>query len=69
MGLGVALLPRRCALSEIANGQLAAVKVTQLRLPRHVRLVYRRGGEMSHSADAFLDAAHEISDYWPVYGV
>ena len=45
MGLGVALLPRRCALSEIANGQLAAVKVPQLRLPRHVRLVYRRSRE------------------------
>ena len=62
MGLGVALLPRRCALSEIANGQLVAVKVPQLRLPRHVRLVYRRGGELSHAADAFLEAAHEIAD-------
>ena len=60
MGLGVALLPRRCALSEIANGQLAAVKVPQLRLPRHVRLIYRRGGEMSHAAEAFLDAAKTV---------
>ena len=57
MGLGVALLPRRCALVEIGNGQLAAVKVSQLRLPRHVRLVYRRSGEMSHAAEAFLAAA------------
>lgn len=61
MGLGVALLPRRCALSEIASGRLAAVKVPQLRLPRHVRLVYRRGGEMSHAADAFLAAAEAVS--------
>ena len=59
MGLGVALLPRRCALSEIANGQLAAVKVPQLRLPRHVRLVYRRSREMSHAAEAFLKAAKD----------
>lgn len=57
MGLGVALLPQRCARTEIARGQLAAVKVPQLRLPRQVRLVYRRAGEMSHAAAAFLDAA------------
>ena len=61
MGLGVALLPRRCALSEIANGQLAAVKVPQLRLPRHVRLIYRRSGEMSHAAEAFLSAARDAA--------
>lgn len=57
MGLGVALLPQRCARTEIARGQLAAVKVPQLRLPRRIRLVYRRSGEMSHAAAAFLDAA------------
>ena len=57
MGLGVALLPRRCAHTEIARGQLAAVKVPQLRLPRRIRLVCRRSGEMSHAAAAFLDAA------------
>ena len=60
MGLGVALLPRRCALSEIARGQLAAVKVPHLRLPRNVRLIYRRGGERSHAADAFLEAANDL---------
>ncbi|MXY17403.1 MAG: LysR family transcriptional regulator substrate-binding protein, partial [Acidobacteria bacterium] len=57
MGLGVALLPQRCARTEIARGQLAAVKVPELRLPRQVRLAYRRSGEMSHAAAAFLDAA------------
>ena len=57
MGLGVALLPRRCALAEISRGQLAVVHVPQLRLPRQVRLVYRRAGEMSRAATAFLDAA------------
>ena len=61
MGLGVALLPQRCARTEIARGQLAAVKVPQLRLPRQVRLVYRRSGEMSHAATAFLDAARAAS--------
>ena len=61
MGLGVALLPRRCALSEIANGQLAAVKVPQLRLPRKVRLIYRRSGEIPHAAEAFLKAAKDAA--------
>ena len=44
MGLGVALLPRRCALTEIARGQLVAVKVPELSAPRPVRLVFRRAG-------------------------
>ena len=42
MGLGVALLPRRCALAEIARGQLVAVHVPELRSPRQVRFVYRQ---------------------------
>ena len=61
MGLGVALLPKRCALAEIARGQLAAVRVSQLRLPRQVRLVYRRSGEMSQAAAAFVDAARAVA--------
>jgi len=56
MQLGVALLPRRCALTEIAHGQLAAVRVPGVRRPRLVRLVYRRAGELSHAAAVFLDA-------------
>ncbi len=55
MGLGVALLPRRCALSEIARGQLAAVMVPELRSPRQIRFVYRKGGELSHAARAFVE--------------
>ena len=54
MGIGVAVLPRRCALSEIANGQLVAIKVPGLSTRRQVRLVYRRG-EQSHAAEAFLE--------------
>lgn len=57
MGLGVAVLPRRCAISEIAQGQLAAVKIPELAAPRSVRLVFRRAGEFSHAAEAFLDIA------------
>ena len=56
MRMGVALLPKRCALTEIARGQLVAVRMPQLRLARQLRLVYRRVGDLSHAADAFLAA-------------
>ena len=54
MGVGVAVLPRRCALTEIARGQLVAIKVPGLSARRQVRLVFRRG-EQSHAASAFLE--------------
>ena len=59
MGLGVALLPRRIALSEISRGQLAAVMVPELRSPRQVRLVYRKDVNLSHAARAFLDTVRK----------
>jgi len=55
MGIGVALLPRRCALTEIARGHLAAVKVPELGAARQVRLAFRKTGERSRAAEAFLD--------------
>jgi DNA-binding transcriptional LysR family regulator len=53
MGVGVAVLPRRCALTEIERGHLVAVKVPELRARRVVRFVFRRAGELSHAAMAF----------------
>ena len=53
-GLGVALLPRRCAHDELARGQLAAVRVPELSSRRDLHLVFRRAGKKSHAADAFL---------------
>ena len=55
MGIGVALLPRRCALTEIARGHLVAIKVPELAGSRQVRLAFRRAGERSHAAEAFLE--------------
>jgi DNA-binding transcriptional LysR family regulator len=55
MGIGVALLPRRCALTEIARGHLVAIRVPELGAQRTVRLVFRRTGERSRAAEAFLD--------------
>lgn len=54
MGVGVALLPRRCALTEIERGDLAAVNVPELSAKRAVRFVFRRAGDLSHAAAAFL---------------
>lgn len=61
MGLGVALLPKRCALSELASGRLKAVTVPGLQLHRKIQLVYRRSQEISHAADAFLKIAREAA--------
>ena len=57
MQMGVALLPRRCAESEIARGDLVALKVPEIRLRRQVRLVYRKASERSHASNAFLSIA------------
>src|SRR5471030_2126113 len=48
--LGVAMLPRQCANTEIASGRLVAVPVTGISRRRLVMLVCRRG-HRSHAAD------------------
>src|SRR5690606_9320183 len=60
MNLGVALLPRRCALAEISTGRLVAVPVAQVRLPRHLRLVYPEHAQLSHAAVAFVAVARSL---------
>jgi len=56
--LGVALLPRRCAITEIAGGRLVAIPVVGVSRKRQVTLVCRRAYR-SHAADAFLSVAQE----------
>jgi DNA-binding transcriptional LysR family regulator len=56
--LGVALLPRRCAITEIASGRLTALPVTGISRRRQVTLVCRRA-HRSHASDAFLAIAQE----------
>lgn len=62
MQMGVALLPRRCAESEIARGELVALAMPEIRLRRLVRLVYRRAGERSHASAAFLAMFEEKNE-------
>src|SRR5438309_4676823 len=59
MRLGVALLPRRCAITEIASGRLVAVPVVGVSRRRQVMLVCRRA-HRSHASDAFLAVAGEV---------
>ncbi len=59
MQMGVALLPRRCAESEIARGDLVALAMPEIRLRRQVRLIFRKSGERSHASAAFLGLLDE----------
>ena len=59
--LGVALLPRRCAITEIANRRLVAVPVAGVSRKRQVMIVCRKS-HRSHASEAFLGVAQEQSD-------
>jgi DNA-binding transcriptional LysR family regulator len=59
-GMGVALVPRLTAQSEIARSQVAALTVREMKLERRLHLVYRKGASLSHAAKAFLRVAREI---------
>ena len=61
MGVGVAVLPRRCALTEIERGHLVAITIPELSTRRLVRFVFRRAGDLSHAAAAFLQLVKDRS--------
>ncbi len=58
-GMGVALVPRLTAQTEIARKQVVALTVREMRLERSIHLVYRKGAALSHAARAFLRVAKE----------
>ncbi len=58
-GVGVALVPRLTAQSEITRGQVVAITVREMRLERSIYLIYRKGATLSHAARAFLRVAKE----------
>ncbi len=58
-GMGVALVPRLTAQSEIARKQLVALTVREMRLERDINLIYRKSASLSHAARAFLRVAKE----------
>lgn len=60
-GVGVALVPKLTAQSEIANGQLVGIAVKDMKLERKLNIIYRRNSELSYAAQAFLKIAREFS--------
>ncbi len=54
MGMGVALVPRLAAETEIARQQLVGLRVREMRLERKLHLIFRKGATLSHAAKAFL---------------
>jgi len=60
-GNGVALVPGLAIGPELLRGELVAIPVKELKLERQLRIVYRKGGQLSHAAQAFLKVAESIS--------
>jgi len=56
--IGVAMLSRRCAVTELASGRLVAIPVNGISRKRQITLVCRKD-HRSHAANAFLAIAQE----------
>ncbi len=54
MEMGVAIVPRMCVRWEVERGTLVEVKIRQLKMPRHLYLISRRGARLSHAALALV---------------
>lgn len=61
-GIGVALVPRLSARTEINDGRLISLSVGEMKLQRSLHIVYRRNSVLSHAAQAFLDLAKEMAE-------
>lgn len=60
-GNGVALIPEIAAEPEVSRGELILIPVTELKLERQLRIVYRKAAQLSHAAQAFLKVAESVS--------
>ena len=54
MGMGVAIVPRMCVCWEVERKLLAEVRIRQLKMPRSLYLVSRRGARLSHAAAGLM---------------
>ena len=54
MGMGVAIVPRMCVRWEVERKLLAEVRIRQLKMPRSLYLVSRRGARFSHAAAGLM---------------
>jgi DNA-binding transcriptional LysR family regulator len=60
-GNGVALVPRISVEPELGRGELISIPAQELKLERRLRIVYRKGGQLSHAGRAFLKVAQSLS--------
>ena len=58
MGMGVAIVPRMCVRWEVERKLLAEVRIRQLKMPRSLYLVSRRGAKLSHAAEGLMRLLH-----------
>ena len=58
MNMGVAIVPRMCVRWEIEQKLLAEVHIKQLKMPRSLYLVSRRGARLSHAAVGLMRLLH-----------
>lgn len=61
MGNGVAFLPEISVENEVARGELVRIPIRELQLKRKLRLIYRKGANLSHAGTAFLKVVEAIS--------
>jgi DNA-binding transcriptional LysR family regulator len=61
MGMGIAILPHRLAFTEITRRELIAIRIPELRMRRHLRLVHRQLASHSHAAREFIQVAEEMA--------
>jgi DNA-binding transcriptional LysR family regulator len=61
MGNGVALIPEISVETELARGELVRIPVRELQLKRKLRMIYRKGANLSHAARAFLKVAEAVA--------
>jgi DNA-binding transcriptional LysR family regulator len=54
MKRGVAIVPRMCVEGELARGDLRELRIRQMRIQRHLYLVYRQDRPLSAAAQALV---------------
>ena len=62
MGMGVAFVPRMCVQEELARREFVALSVSELRIQRKLRLIYRRHSTLSAAAQGFLEIARALAE-------
>lgn len=60
-GVGVALVPKLTAKSEIDAGLLKSLAVKEMKLERRLNIIYRKNSVLSHAAKSFLKLAKDMS--------